>query len=146
MSMAAKGGAKGFARQVEYVTVTVAGQLLGLPIDRVHDVFVVSEMTSVPLASAEIAGLLNLRGRVVTAVSLRRRLRLPDAGAAERRMAVGLEHQGEAYGLLVDAVGEVLKLDPEELQPNPVHLDPRWASLSHGVHQLNATLLVILNV
>ena len=141
-----KGAATGFARQVEYVTVTVDGQLLGLPIDRVHDVFVVSEMTSVPLASPEIAGLLNLRGRVVTAVSLRRRLRLSDAGAAERRMAVGLEHQGEAYGLLVDAVGEVLKLDPEQLQPNPVHLDPRWASLSHGVHQLASTLLIILNV
>jgi purine-binding chemotaxis protein CheW len=143
---AASGGAKGFGRQVEYVTVTVDGQLLGLPIDRVHDVFVVSEMTSVPLASAEIAGLLNLRGRVVTAVSLRRRLRLGDAGPAQRRMAVGLEHQGEAYGLLVDAVGEVLKLDPEQLQPNPVHLDPRWASLSNGVHQLNQSLLIILNV
>jgi purine-binding chemotaxis protein CheW len=141
-----QGAAKGFARQVEYVTVTVDGQLLGLPIDRVHDVFVVCEMTSVPLASAEIAGLLNLRGRVVTAVSLRRRLRLCDAGPAERRMAVGLEHQGEAYGLLVDAVGEVLRLDPEQLQPNPVHLDPRWASLSNGVHQLQTTLLIILNV
>jgi len=139
-------GGKGFARQVEYVTVTVDGQLLGLPIDRVHDVFVVSEMTSVPLASAEIAGLLNLRGRVVTAVSLRQRLRLTDRAGAERRMAVGLEHQGEAYGLLVDAVGEVLKLDPEMLQPNPVHLDPRWASLSQGVHQLDTTLLIILNV
>jgi purine-binding chemotaxis protein CheW len=146
--MAANGtaGAKGYARQVEYVTVMVDGQLLGLPIDRVHDVFVVSEMTSVPLASAEIAGLLNLRGRVVTAVSLRRRLRLADRAAAERRMAVGLEHQGEAYGLLVDEVGEVLKLDPDTLQPNPVHLDPRWATLSHGVHQLQDSLLIILNV
>jgi len=140
------GSPKGYARQVEYVTVTVDRQLLGLPINRVHDVFVVSDMTSVPLASAEIAGLLNLRGRVVTAVSLRQRLRLPDRVGAERRMAVGLEHHGEAYGLLVDEVGEVLKLDPETLQPNPVHLDPRWASLSHGVHQLHGSLLIILNV
>jgi purine-binding chemotaxis protein CheW len=104
---------------MEFVTVTVAGQLLGLPISRVHDVFVVSEMTTVPLAQGEIAGLLNLRGRVVTAVSLRRRLGLNDTAGAERRMAVGLENQGEAYGLLVDEVGEVLKLDPDEMQPNP---------------------------
>jgi purine-binding chemotaxis protein CheW len=130
----------------DYVTVQVDGQWLGLPIERVHDVFVVSEMTPVPLASAEIAGLLNLRGRVVTAVSLRRRLGLSDAPAQERRMAVGLEHQGEAYGLLVDAVGEVLKLAPEGVQPNPVHMDPRWAGLSQGVHQLHASLLIILNV
>jgi purine-binding chemotaxis protein CheW len=140
------GPGKGFPGQVEYVTVQVDGQWLGLPIDRVHDVFVVAEMTAVPLAAPEIAGLLNLRGRVVTAVSLRRRLRLADPQALERRMAVGLEHQGEAYGLLVDAVGEVLKLDPDRLQPNPVHMDPRWANLSHGVHQLHDSLLIILNI
>jgi len=136
----------GLVGQLEYITVTVDGQWLGLPINRVHDVFVVTEMTSVPLASPEIAGLLNLRGRVVTAVSLRRRLRLPDLTTAERRMAVGLEHQGEAYGLLVDEVGEVLKLGSDAMQPNPVHMDPRWASLSQGVHQLHDKLLIILNV
>lgn len=139
-------GAKAFSRHIEYITVTVAGQLLGLAIDRVHDVFVASEITSVPLASPEIAGLLNLRGRVVTAISLRKRLHLPDPEASERRMAVGLEYHGEAYGLLVDEVGEVLKLDPEGLQPNPVHMDPRWASLSEGVYQLHDRLLIILDV
>ncbi|QFU18195.1 chemotaxis protein CheW [Microvirga thermotolerans] len=137
---------KSFSGQVDYVTVTVAGQLLGLAIDRVHDVFVASEMTSVPLASPEIAGLLNLRGRVVTAISLRKRLRLAEQELKDRRMAVGLEHNGEAYGLLVDEVGEVLKLNPEDLQPNPVHMDPRWASLSEGVYQLQDRLLIILNV
>jgi len=131
---------------MEFVTVTVAGQLLGLPISRVHDVFVVSEMTTVPLAPGEIAGLLNLRGRVVTAVSLRRRLGLGDSGATERRMAVGLENHGEAYGLLVDEVGEVLKLDPDEMQPNPVHMDRGWVGLSQGVHQLQDKLLIVLDV
>jgi purine-binding chemotaxis protein CheW len=137
---------KSTSRQMEVVTVTVAGQLLGLPISRVHDVFVVSEMTTVPLAQGEIAGLLNLRGRVVTAVSLRRRLGLNDTAGAERRMAVGLENQGEAYGLLVDEVGEVLKLDPDEMQPNPVHMDRGWVGLSQGVHQLRDKLLIVLDV
>jgi purine-binding chemotaxis protein CheW len=137
---------KSTSRQMEFVTVTVAGQLLGLPISRVHDVFVVSEMTTVPLAQGEIAGLLNLRGRVVTAVSLRRRLGLNDTAGAERRMAVGLENQGEAYGLLVDEVGEVLKLDPDEMQPNPVHMDRAWVGLSQGVHQLQDKLLIVLDV
>jgi purine-binding chemotaxis protein CheW len=135
-----------FSDRLEFITVTVAGQMLGLPIHRVHDVFVASEMTTVPLASPEIAGLLNLRGRVVTAVSLRRRLGLPDLDTTDRRMAVGLEQKGEAYGLLVDEVGEVLKLEPDALQPNPVHMDPRWTSLSGGVHQLKGKLLIILDV
>ena len=138
--------AKITSKQMEFVTVTVAGQLLGLPISRVHDVFVVSEMTTVPLAPGEIAGLLNLRGRVVTAVSLRRRLGLNDIYEGSRRMAVGLENQGEAYGLLVDDVGEVLKLDPDEMQPNPVHMDRGWVGLSQGVHQLRNQLLIVLDV
>lgn len=62
----------------EYVTVTVADQMFGLAIDRVHDVFIASALTTVPLAPPEIVGLLNLRGRVVTAMCLRRRLGLPD--------------------------------------------------------------------
>src|SRR4051812_19038944 len=137
---------KGASKQMEFVTVSVAGQLLGLPINRVHDVFVVSEMTTVPLAPSEIAGLLNLRGRVVTAVSLRRRLGMSDAENSDRRMAVGLENQGEAYGLLVDEVGEVLKLAPDAMQPNPVHMERRWVGLSQGVHQLQDRLLIILDV
>ena len=135
-----------FSRETEFITVTVAGQLLGLPIGRVHDVFVVSEMTKVPLAQSEIAGLLNLRGRVVTAVSLRSRLGLREDDKVGRRMAVGLEYQGEAYGLLVDEVGEVLKLNPDEMQPNPVHMDRRWVSLSQGVHQLQGELMIVLDV
>jgi purine-binding chemotaxis protein CheW len=134
------------AHHQEFVTVMVAGQMLGLPIHRVHDVFAVSDMTQVPLSSPEIAGLLNLRGRVVTAVSLHSRLDLPSYEDASHRMAVGLEHRGEAYGLLVDKVGEVLKLAPDACQPNPVHMDPRWASLSEGVYQLQGRLVVLLDI
>jgi len=129
----------------EYVTVTVSDQLFGLPIDRVHDVFIASALTDVPLAPRETVGLLKLRGRVVTAMCLRRRLGLPDAEKG-REMAVGLEHQGESYGLLVDQVGEVMKMSTETLEPNPVHMDPRWGRLSRGVHRLDDKLLIVLDV
>ena len=103
----------------EYVTVTVADQMFGLPIDRVHDVFIASALTTVPLAPPEIVGLLNLRGRVVTAMCLRRRLGLPDRESGRREMAVGLEHHGESYGLLVDEIGEVMKLSTDEPRAEP---------------------------
>jgi purine-binding chemotaxis protein CheW len=137
--------AKMLGEDQEYVTVTVSDQLFGLPIDRVHDVFIASALTDVPLAPREIVGLLNLRGRVVTAMCLRRRLGLPDAEKG-REMAVGLEHQGESYGLLVDQVGEVMKMSTETLEPNPVHMDPRWGRLSRGVHRLDDKLLIVLDV
>jgi purine-binding chemotaxis protein CheW len=129
----------------DHVAVTVAGQLFGLPIDRVHEVFVASAITSVPLAPREVLGLLNLRGRVITAVCLRRRLGLPDPGTP-RGIAVGVEHSGEPYALFVDEVGDVLGLAPDTREPNPVHMDPRWIQLSLGVHRLEGRLLVILDV
>ena len=145
-SNAASESRPGSAEVVEYVTVMVAEEMFGLPISRVHDVFIATNLTDVPLAPPEIVGLLNLRGRVVTAIELRRRLGLPDREENARNMAVGLEHGGEAYGLLVDSVGEVMKLGPETHEPNPTHMDPRWTGLARGVHRLEGRLLIILDV
>ncbi|MCB1508855.1 MAG: chemotaxis protein CheW [Hyphomicrobiaceae bacterium] len=132
---------------IQYVTVMIAGQLFGLPIDRVHDVFMPESITPVPLSPHEIAGVLNLRGRIVTAIDMRRRLSLPDRVAdAGQRMAVGIEYKGESYGLLIDEVGEVLDLKDADREANPANLDKRWAEISAGVHRLEGTLMVILDV
>jgi purine-binding chemotaxis protein CheW len=131
---------------IQYVTVVIGGQLFGLPISRVHDVFVPESITRVPLSRPEIAGVLNLRGRIVTAIDMRRRLHLPARSDGGTAMAVGIEHKGESYGLLIDNVGEVLDLPSNGREPNPVNLDPRWASISGGVHRLNGQLMVILDV
>src|ERR1700726_3288140 len=130
----------------EYVTATVGGQLFGLPIARVQDVFVLQRLTRVPLARPEIAGVLNLRGRIVTAIDMRCRLGLPKVEEKRPPMAVGIECKGESYGLLIDTVGEVLKLDDNARAPNPVNLDARLAQISAGVHRLDGQLLVILDV
>jgi purine-binding chemotaxis protein CheW len=120
--------------------------MFGLPIDRVHDVFIASSLTKVPLAPREVVGLLNLRGRVVTAICLRRRLGLADRQDGSAEMAIGLEHQGESYGLVVDAVGEVMRLSPDSLEPNPAHMDERWLKISQGVHRLDQKLLIVLDI
>jgi purine-binding chemotaxis protein CheW len=132
--------------EIEFVTVLIAGQLFGLPIARVHDVFMVDRLTRVPLAPPEIAGILNLRGRVVTTIDMRRRLDLPAREQGRGNMAVGIEHRGESYGLLIDSVGEVLKIPAANRDPNPVNLDPRWARVADGVVQLDGRLMVVLDV
>jgi purine-binding chemotaxis protein CheW len=131
---------------IEYVTATIGGQLFGVPISRVQDVFVPDRMTRVPLAPPEIAGLLNLRGRVVTVVDMRERLGLPAPALDCPRMAVGIECKGESYGLLIDAIGEVLKLPVGGREDNPVNLDGAFARMSAGVHRLDGMLLVVLDV
>ena len=131
---------------IEYVTVMIGDQLFGLPISRVQDVFMPDRLTRVPLASPEIAGVLNLRGRIVTAVDMRRRLGLPPRSDGRPPMAVGIELKRESYGLLIDTVGEVLKLADGTREPNPVNLDQHLARVSAGVHRLEGQLLVILDV
>jgi purine-binding chemotaxis protein CheW len=133
-------------QEMEFVTVWVGGQLFGLPIERVHDVFMVDRLTPVPLAPPEIAGILNLRGRVVTTIDMRCRLDLPARQEGRNNMAVGIEHRGEAYGLLIDSVGEVLKIPEANRDPNPVNLDGRWAQVADGVIQLEGRLMVVLDV
>ena len=131
---------------VEYVTVIIDEQLFGLPISRVQDVFSPDRLTRVPLGPPEVSGVLNLRGRIVTAIDMRVRLGLPSREGNRPPMAVGIDHQGEAYGLLIDQVGEVMKLPASGREPNPANLDPRWAKISDGVHRLDGQLLVVLDV
>ncbi|MCG8444498.1 MAG: chemotaxis protein CheW [Hyphomicrobiales bacterium] len=130
----------------EFVTVHIGEQLFGLPINRVHDVFLPESITLVPLAPRDVAGVLNLRGRIVTAIDMRGRLGMPPRDAEETPMAVGIEYGGESFGLLIDSVGEVLRLSTAELESNPINLDSRWARVSAGVYRLEGRLMVILNV
>ena len=130
----------------EYVTATIDGQLFGLPIARVHDVFMPAHLTHVPLAPPEVAGVLNLRGRIVTVVDMRCRLGLPKHSGDAEQMAIGIEVDGETYGLLVDSVGEVMRISDNVRVSNPVNLDQRLASVSAGVYRLEGGLLIVLHV
>ncbi len=130
----------------EYVTAIVGGQQFGLPILRVQDVFKPERVTRVPLAPPEIAGVLNLRGRIVTLVDLRQRLDLPPRADEKPQMAIGVEWRNESYGLLIDSIGEVLKLDDEARESNPVNLNEGLARMSAGIHRLDEQLLMILDV
>ena len=132
--------------EIEYVTATVGGQLFGIPIARVRNVFVPDRTTRVPLAAPEIAGLLNLRGRIVTAIDLRRRLDLPARDDDRPRMAIEIECRGEFYGLLIDTIGDVLKLHVASREDNPINLDARLARMADGVYRLDGKLMIVLDV
>ncbi len=129
-----------------FVTVTTAGHLFGFRLERVRDVFVPRGLARVPLAPPEIVGVLNLRGRIVTAIDLRARLGLKPRDDGVRPLAVGIERHGELYGIVVDQVDDVLHLDRSSFEPNPVNLDRRWSCVCAGVHRLDHGLLIVLDV
>jgi purine-binding chemotaxis protein CheW len=130
----------------DFVTVYIGEQLFGIPISLVQDVFQPQRITPVPLSHPDIAGVLNLRGRIVTAIDCRSRLGLTPRGGQGPRMAVGIEHQSESYGLVIDKVGEVLSLSTEHFETNPANMDPKWRGVSKGVYRLDGKLLVVLDV
>lgn len=130
----------------EFVSITVAGQLFGIPVLQVQDVLGPQRITRIPLAPAEVAGSLNLRGRIVTAIDLRTRLHLPPLPEGQHGMSVVVDHGGELYSVMVDAVGEVLALGEDTAERNPATLDPIWRDVSGGIHRLDKTLLIVLDV
>jgi len=132
--------------QRQYVSITIADQMFGIPVLIVHDVLGPQRITRIPLAPPEVAGSLNLRGRIVTAIDVRTRLGLERRPAENPGMSVVVEHANESYSLMVDAVGEVLTLPTSEFQRNPPTLDARWRDVSMGIFRLNQELLVILDV
>lgn len=130
----------------EFVTVSIEGQLFGIPVLMVQDVLGPQKITRIPLSPKEVAGVLNLRGRIVTAVELRTRLGLPKRADGEQGMSVVVEHRGEPYSLIVDGVGEVMALKANTFERNPPTLNPRWREVSAGVYRLDGKLLVVLEV
>ena len=143
---AMKGAEDNQSDQLEYVTMTIAGQWFGIPVLSVQDVLGSQNIAMKPLAPPEVAGSLNLRGRIVTAIDPRVRLGLPNRTEGERAMSVVVEHVGELYSLLIDQVGEVLKLPSSRFEHNPPSLDSRWRDISSGIYRLDDRLLIVIDI
>ncbi|MBV8060245.1 MAG: chemotaxis protein CheW [Alphaproteobacteria bacterium] len=129
-----------------YVTLFVADQLFGIPVLEVRDILGPQRITHVPLAPPEVAGSLNLRGRIVTAIDVRTRLGVEQRPEGAKSMSVVVDHDGELYSLIVDKVGEVMTLASDSYERNPVTLDSRWLEVSSGIHRLTDRLLIVLDV
>jgi purine-binding chemotaxis protein CheW len=127
------------------ISVRLGPQILGINVAHVHDVIRLGALNKVPLAPGWVEGVMNLRGRIVTAINLRMRFALPPRKSGADSMCVVIEHRGEPYGLIVDAVGDVIDVADAEIEANPVTLDERWQQVSDGVVKLES-LMVVANV
>ena len=130
----------------EFITITVGGQLFGIPVLSAQDVLHPQRIFRIPRAPAHVAGSLNLRGRIVTAIDLRVCLGLPKVEDPSKSMSVVTELSGELYSLLVDSVGEVMSLPAESFESSPATLRPRWRELCDGVYRLDDQLLLVLSI
>lgn len=139
-------GALSSGKSKEFLTIIIAGQRFGIPILQVQDVLGQQRVTKIPLAPPEVAGSLNLRGRIVTAIDVRCRLGIEARPEGAKEMSVVVEHDNELYSLIIDTVGDVLTLQDSEFENTPATLDSAWREISSGIYRLDGELLVILDV
>ncbi len=131
-----------------FVTFRIDRELLGVRVGRVQEVLTSRPIASIPLLPPEIAGFINLRGQIVTAIDLRVRLALPplDGDTTARRMNVVVNDGEEMVSLLVDRVGDVIDVRPDLMEPPPATIDQVWQQYCEGVFQLQRGLLVALEL
>jgi len=134
------------SRLNDYLIVVIAEQRFGIPVLQVQDVLREQVVTKIPLSPPEVSGSLNLRGRIVTAINVRRRLNLEDVDNNAETMSVVIEHEGELFSLIIDSVGDVLGIDRDLIEKSPSTLDSTWRDISTGIYQLEDELLVIMDV
>ena len=128
-------------------SVFVHGAVFGIPVDAVQTIFRIQSATPVPLGPPDIAGLVNLRGKVVTAVCLMRRLGISEqAGEASGSLAVAIEHNNELFALLVESVGDAMTCRDADRLSAPAHVSAQRARLTSAYYRVNDIILPVLDI
>jgi purine-binding chemotaxis protein CheW len=129
-----------------FVSFRLGTQWLGVPVVRVQEVLASQTIFPVPLAPAEVAGFLNLRGQIVTVIDVGHRLGLPARRPEEGGMNIVVRVEDELFSLLVDEVGDVVEAGVTELESLPPTLTARWRAFCESVIRLPSGLLVVMSI
>jgi purine-binding chemotaxis protein CheW len=129
----------------QFCTFFVADLFFGVDVLHVQEVLSFQQTTRVPQAPAVVEGLINLRGQIVTAIDMRRRLQLPPRGGEQTPMNIVVRTEDGAVSLLVDDIGDVLDVDGASWEPSPENLDPASRDLIRGIYKLKGRLLLVLD-
>jgi len=129
----------------QFCTFYLDGLLFGVESQRIQEVIRWLELTEVPLASEVISGVMNLRGQIVAAIDLRRRLEFPARPAGSLPMCVVARTSDGAVSLLVDDIGDVVEVDEASFEAPPETLNPALRSVIQGIHKLDRGLLHVLD-
>jgi len=134
------------SQPLQYCTFYLDHLLFGVELKGVQEVIRSLEMTKVPLAPGVVTGLINLRGQIVTALDLRRRLDLAPAPDGHQSMNVVVRSEDGAVSLLVDEIGDVVEVDEDTFEPPPETLRGAVRTMILGVHKLKEHLMHVLDI
>jgi len=134
------------ASSQQFCTFLLDGHFFGTPVPQVQEVIQYQEMTRVPLAPHVVSGMINLRGQIVCAIDLRRRLGLDDRPEGQLPMNVVVRTSEGAVSLLVDEIGDVIEVEEETLESPPETLQDFAREVVRGVYKLSGKLLLALDI
>lgn len=134
------------ANTQQFCTFFLENQCFGVPVEQVQEVIRYQEMTRVPLGPEVVSGLINLRGQIVMAIDLRRRLSMKVRNESQLPMNVVVRTEDGAVSFLVDEIGDVIEVERDTLEPPPETLRGPTRSMITGVYKLPNRLLLELNI
>ncbi len=134
------------AKNLQLVVFNIGKELYGVGIESVHEIVKVPDITEVPDAPVFLQGVINLRGKIVPVVDLRKRMNLEGKEKTKSSRVLITENDGRLIGLLVDAVSEVLKVPPEAVEAPPDMISSVGVQYITGVAKVEGSLIILLNL
>ncbi len=134
------------SRELHIIGFQVGRETYGVPIASVHEIVRVPEITPVPDAPASMEGVINLRGKIVSVIDLRKRLGQKEIVSSKRNRILVVEHKGRLCGLMVDSASEVLKLPDSDVQPSTVVFQDGGQNCVTGLGRFRGRLIVLLDM
>jgi purine-binding chemotaxis protein CheW len=133
-------------RELHIVGFQVGGETYGVPITSLHEIVRVPEITAVPDAPDYMEGVINLRGKIVSVIDLRKRFGVPGSGAGRRNRILVVEHSGRLCGLIVDSASEVLKIPSSDVSPSSAVFHDDRLNCVTGLGKFKGRLIVLLDM
>jgi purine-binding chemotaxis protein CheW len=138
--------AAGLGRELHIVGFQIGRETYGVPITSLHEIVRVPEITAVPDAPDYMEGVINLRGKIVSVIDLRKRLGEKKVISARRNRILVVEHNGRLSGLIVDGASEVLKIPASDVEPSPTSLQEGGLNCVTGLGKYKGRLIVLLDM
>lgn len=132
-------------RGAQYATFRLKGMYFGIDVLEVQEILRPQEMTAIPLAPSVVEGLINLRGQIVTAIDMRRRLDIESRPESAEPMNIVIRTDDSAVSLLVDEIGDVVSPRPEDFESPPPNTPASCRGVIDGVFKMDGEILLVLN-
>ncbi len=138
--------APNMSRELHIVGFEVGRETYGVAITSLHEIVRVPEITAVPDAPDYMEGVINLRGKIVSVIDLRKRLGEKNVTSGRRNRILVVEHKGRLSGLIVDSATEVLKIPASDVEPSPTTLQEGRLNCVTGLGKYKGRLIVLLDM